>query len=87
MAILRILAWLLVGLALMLLGADAIATLESGVPEVRTTAEVIALFGPELDYLEGGGIGKVANFLLAAPLWAIVGIVGVVLTLVFRPIS
>ena len=87
MGILRIVAWVLVGLAIALVGADGISTLEAGTPQVRTTAEIIGLFGPEVGLIEGGGAGKAVNFFLAAPLWALLGVVGIVLTLVFRPID
>ena len=87
MGILRIASWILVGLAIALIGADGVTTLEAGTPQVRTTAEIIGLFGPDVGLVDGGGIAKAANFFLAAPLWAILGLIGVVLTLVFRPIE
>ena len=87
MGFLRILSWILVGLAIALIGADGVSTLEAGTPQVRTTAEIVGLFGPEVGLLDGGGVAKVANFFLAAPLWALLGVAGIVLTLVFRPID
>lgn len=88
MAVLRIIAWILVALALLLLGADAISTLESDSgPVVRTTAEILGLIGiPPID-VENGGIAGAAKWLLEAPLWAIFGIIGVIMTLIFRPIN
>ena len=87
MTILRILAWVLVGLAIALIGADGVSTLEAGTPQVRTTAEVVSLLGPDVGLLGGGGAAKVANVFLAAPLWAVLGVIGVVLTLVLRPVE
>ena len=86
MVALRITAWVLVGLAIALLGADGVSTLEAGLPVIRTTQEVLSLLGLDIALLEGG-IGKPVNFLLTLPLWAVFGVVGVVLTLVFRPID
>ena len=87
MGALRTLSWILVGLAIALIGADGVSTLEAGTPQVRTMAEVIGLFGPQVGLVEGGPLAKVANLFLSAPLWAILGLVGIVLTLVFRPID
>ena len=87
MGILRIVAWVLVGLAIALVGADGVSTLEAGTPQVRTTAEIIGLFGPDVGLLDGGGAARTANFFLAAPLWALLGVVGIVLTLVLRPVD
>lgn len=87
MTIIRIVSWLLVGLAIALIGADAISTMEAGTPQIRTTAEIISLLGPDVGLIDGGGLAKVGNFFLAAPLWAVIGFIGIVLTLVFRPID
>lgn len=87
MAFFRVLAWILVALALMLIGADGISTLEDGVPVVRTTAEIIDLMGPTMKPLASGPVAGVVNFFLEAPLWAVFGILGIILTLLFRPID
>ena len=87
MNVLRIIAWILVGLAIALVGADGITTLEAGTPQVRTTAEIVGLLGPDIALMEGGGAAKAVNLVLAAPLWAILGLFGVILTLVFRPVD
>ena len=79
MAAFRILAWVLVALALMLIGADGVSTLEAGEPVVRTAAEIAGLFGLELT-VPDGGVGK---FFLDAPLWMLIGVPGLILTLVF----
>ena len=84
----RLIAWILVALALALLGADAVSSLEAGEPVVRTTAEVLELFGFNSGYaVPEGGVGKAFSTVLSLPLWAVVGIIGLVLTLVFRPID
>ena len=87
MGILRILSWLLLGLGIALLGADGVSTLEAGQPVIRTTQEIVNLLGADLALLEGGGVAGAANFVLTLPLWAILGGLGLILTLVFRPID
>lgn len=87
MFIFRLLAWVLVAVALMLLGADIISTLELGVPEVRTTAEIMGLLGLSVMPFMGGGAADLANFFLEAPMWTVLGVTGIILTLVFRPID
>ncbi|RFB05246.1 hypothetical protein DX908_08240 [Parvularcula marina] len=83
MAVLRIFAWILVALALMLLGYDAVSTLDEGIPVITTTAEFMNIAGLELSVPEGG-VGK---FFLDLPLWTLIGVPGVILTLVFRPVN
>lgn len=87
MAILRIIAWVLVALGFMLLGADAVSTLEMGTPVVRTTAEVIDLIGPTVSPAESGPLAGASKFLLELPMWVIFGVVGVLMTLIFRPVD
>ena len=87
MAILRLVAWVLVALALLLLGADGVSTLEAGEPVVRTTAEILGLLGLEVTPGGEGSLAGVSDFFLEAPLWAVFGTVGVVLTLIFRPVD
>ncbi|MEM6650846.1 MAG: hypothetical protein AAF603_11420, partial [Pseudomonadota bacterium] len=67
--------------------ADGISTLEAGEPVVRTTAEILSAFGLQLTPMDGGGLAGIANFFLNAPLWMLLGISGIILTLVFRPID
>ena len=86
----RFIAWVLVALAVALLGADAVSSLEKGVPVIRTTGTILSLFG-----VDGQGVADVAPgpvaqaivTLLGVPLWAVIGLIGVVLTLVFRPMD
>ena len=87
MGILRIVSWLLLGLGIALIGADGVSTLEAGQPVIRTTQEILALLGADIALLEGGGVGKAVNLVLTLPFWALVGGLGLILTLVFRPID
>ncbi len=90
MAAFRFIAWVLVALAVALLGADAVSSLEKGEPVVRTTASVLSLFGIDgqgVADVAPGGVAQAITTLLGIPLWAVVGLVGVVLTLVFRPMD
>jgi len=90
MAAFRFLAWLMVSIAVALLGADAVSSLEEGVPVIRTTATVLALFnidGLAMADAAPGGVAKAISTLMDVPLWAVIGLVGVVLTLVFRPMD
>ena len=74
-------------MGLALLGADAISTLEADEPVIRTTAEVMNILGIGISPLESEGAGAtVANFFLKSPLWALLGGLGVIMTLVFRPL-
>jgi len=90
MAAFRFIAWILVALAVGLLGADAISSLESGTPVVRTTAEILGLVGIDgLAIAENspGGVSQALSTIMNLPLWSVIGLIGVVLTLVFRPME
>lgn len=87
MAALRLVAWLLVGLALALLGADVVSSLEAGAVRLRSTAAVLALAGVAADPEASGGLASLLGFFLSAPAWAVVGVVGVLLVLTFRPVD
>lgn len=90
MAAFRFIAWLLVAVAVALLGADAVSSMEQGEPVVRTAAEILGLIGVDSAAVienSPGGVAKAFTTLFALPLWAIVGLIGVVLTLVFRPLD
>lgn len=90
MSAFRFLAWLLVALGLALLGADTISSLEAGVPVIRSTGMILELFhidGAALANAAPESIGQAILTLLDVPLWAIIGLIGVVLTLVFRPLE
>lgn len=90
MSAFRFLAWLLVAIALALLGADTISSLEAGVPQIRSTGMILKLFhidGAALAAAAPESIAQAVLTLLDLPLWAIIGALGVVLTLVFRPME
>ena len=86
----RFIAWACLALAFALLGADAVSSLEAGVPHMRTTADILMLF--HLDSsgwadAAPGGISNALSTILGLPLWGVLGPIGIVLTLVFRPID
>jgi hypothetical protein len=86
----RFIAWLLIAIAVALLGADAISSLEKSEPVVRTTGDILKLFGVNgrgIAEVSPGGVSQAIIALLGIPLWAVVGLIGVVLTLVFRPLE
>ena len=90
MAAFRFLAWLLVSIAVALLGADAVSSLEQHEPVIRTTGEILSLIGINgagMVQNSPGGVAKALQTILQLPLWAILGLIGVVLTLVFRPME
>lgn len=87
MAVVRIIAWILLALGFMFLGADAVSTMEAGVPVVRTLAEVIDLIGPTIPTDGEGPLGGAGKGLLEAPMWLVVGVPGLLLTLIFRPVD
>ncbi|MEL7488129.1 MAG: hypothetical protein AAGJ87_13035 [Pseudomonadota bacterium] len=90
MAAFRFIAWILVAIAIALLGADAVTSLESGAPAIRSTADILTLFGVDgagLADAAPGGAAKAIGTIMGLPLWGVLGLIGVVLTLVFRPIE
>ena len=91
MGIFRILAWVLIALALAFLGADLVTTVETQEPTLRTAGEIAqAFFGVDPEsLLEGapGPLQAVLGTLLGWALWAQLGFVGGVLTLIFRPMD
>lgn len=90
MAAFRLIAWVLVALAIALLGADGVSSLESGEPVMRTTASVLELMGVNGAAMvenSPGGISQALSAIMGLPLWGVLGIVGVILTLIFRPMD
>lgn len=90
MALFRFLAWLFVAFAIALLGADAVESLETGEPSIRMTAEILGLFGIDgfaIAEAAPGGLADAISTVMGLPLWGILGVIGIVLTLVFRPIE
>jgi hypothetical protein len=76
----RFIALFLIISALMLLGADAIGTLEGGgIIKLRSMAEILALFAPGV-VPETAALGPV----LGLPAWALIGVLGLILAFIFR---
>lgn len=90
MAAFRFIAWILVALAVALLGADGITSLETGEPVMRSTADILALVGLNGEAMvenSPGGVSSALSAIFGLPLWGVLGIIGVVLTLIFRPLE
>lgn len=90
MAAFRFIAWVLVAVAVALLGADGVSSLEQGEPVMRTTAEILGLIGIDgiaIAENSPGGVSQALNTVMNLPLWAFLGLIGIVLTLVFRPME
>ena len=90
MAAFRFIAWVLFGLAIALLGADGVTSLENGEPVMRSTEQILALIGIEgaaITENSPGGVSQALSTLMSLPLWGVIGIIGVVLTLIFRPLE
>ena len=90
MAAFRILAWVLVAIAIALLGADGVSSLETGEPVMRSTEAVLGLMGVDGAAMvknSPGGVSQAIGTIMGLPLWGVFGIIGVVLTLIFRPMD
>jgi len=90
MAAFRLIAWIMVALAIALLGADGVASLELGEPVMRSTADILTLIGIDGGAIatnSPGGISQALGTIMGLPLWGVIGLVGVVLTLIFRPMD
>ena len=90
MIVIRFMAWIIVGLAIALIGADGVSSLQDGEPVIRSTSEILSYFGVDGFDLAAGapaGVDKMASTILELPMWAVLGLVGIVLTLIFRPID
>ena len=93
MAFFRFLALILIVLGLMLLGADVISMLESGQePALRSLENVWGMFtatGVEsfklwLAELIPGGAVDIFNIILGLPAFAVCGVLGILLAVLFR---
>jgi len=92
MAVLRFIAFLLIVAGLMLLGADVISMLESGEPKMRSIALVWDLFaaGGSEAFNAWAASAMPAPLpegfatLLSWPAWAVAGVIGVLLAVLFR---
>jgi len=90
MAAFRFIAWVMVALAIALLGADGVASLETGEPVMRSTAQILSLVGIDgatIAKNSPGGVAQALGTVLGLPLWGVIGLIGVVLTLIFRPMD
>jgi hypothetical protein len=90
MAAFRFIAWILVALAVALLGADGVASLETGEPVMRSTEQILALVGIDGGAIaknSPGGVSQALGTIMGLPLWGVIGLIGVVLTLIFRPMD
>ncbi|MEL6363459.1 MAG: hypothetical protein AAFR11_01295 [Pseudomonadota bacterium] len=89
MFVFRAIAWLFIALAIALLGADAVSSLENGLT-LRTTGDILMLFGVDgmaLADAAPNGVSQVLGATVNFFPWAILGAIGLLLTLVFRPID
>jgi hypothetical protein len=91
MIIFRVLSLVIIASSLMLLGADALNSLESGSMTLKSTAEVLGLIGQDpaaFQTLLSSGSLEVAAPVVAqtmtAPAWVPLGVIGLVLALIFR---
>jgi cytochrome bd-type quinol oxidase subunit 2 len=89
----RFIALILIVLGLMLLGADVVTLLERGQePHMRSLAEVVGLFSATgVTSLQGmiagfapGAVADGVASILAWPAFAVFGVMGVILALLFR---
>lgn len=90
MAAFRFIAWVLVALAVALLGADGVSSLETGEPVMRSTADILGLMGVDGTAVaenSPGGVSQALGTIMGLPLWGVIGVIGVVLTLIFRPMD
>jgi len=90
MVIFRVISLIIISGALMLLGADALSSLEQNQMTLRSTAEVLNLVGQDSgavqSLLEGSvpAASPVIAQTMAAPAWVPLGILGMILALIFR---
>ena len=87
MIVVRVIGLILIIVALMALGSDALRSLEHGEVVIRSTSELWTLLNPaSYDWFAGwlkdgaptGMVGPI-NSILSYPAWAVVGVVGVVI--------
>jgi len=91
MFIFRVLSLVVIAAALMLLGADALSSLESGEMHMRSFSEALDLVNPGLAGSFQAWSENTLSFaspvlpgLMSAPAWIPVGIIGLVLAFLFR---
>ena len=85
----RIVSLILISLALMLLGADIVTTLETDMLRLRSTDYLLGLFNgsprPWVDANQAQWWAGVLNTLLMVPAWIIPGVLGFLLSLATKP--
>ena len=91
MVIFRVISLVIISAALMLLGADAMTSLETGTTTLRSAADVLNVVGQDgtgvQALLEGSlpaAVSPVVGGAMAAPAWIPLGVVGLILALIFR---
>ena len=92
MVIFRILGLILVVAALMLLGADGIASLEAGELTLRTASEIWTLLhASSLEAFNAWAAGlpafvqdPIVSTVLSIPAWVTLGVLGLLIALIFR---
>ncbi|MGD1933695.1 MAG: hypothetical protein ACFB0Z_04160 [Candidatus Phaeomarinobacter sp.] len=98
MVIFRLLGLVLIAGALMVFGADVLRSLESGEVGINSFAEVWALLDARLGMTSLDGFKAWAEVtlppaawdpgvvsVLSYPAWAVLGVLGIVIALIFRP--
>lgn len=91
MIVLRVFALVLIALALMLLGADALGSMEQGAITIRDTSQFWSMVHePSLtavqEWVKDGApeyLSVPIDFILKSPAWAVSGVFGVVLAVLF----
>ena len=92
MILFRIISLIVIAAALMLLGADALTSIEGGSVSMRSLADVLDLVnagsaGGLSSWSQGalpGAIMPVIGAALGAPAWVPLGVLGLILALIFR---
>ncbi|MFP3944916.1 MAG: hypothetical protein ACLFWF_13550 [Alphaproteobacteria bacterium] len=90
MVFFRVIAQLLIAASLMLLGADAVVSLESGEISMRTISEFSQLLTIgdltgmlEQSYSMSEGPKKLLLSIVGAPAWAVLGLIGMLMAWIF----
>ncbi|GAK45343.1 conserved protein [Tepidicaulis marinus] len=93
MIVFRLIGLIFIAIALMLLGADGIQTLESGEVSIRSLSEVWTLLHPSSmesfmawsgETLPPVAQDPVLSTIMGAPSWASFGVIGIIIALLFR---
>jgi len=91
MVLFRLLGLLLITLALMALGSDALRSLEAGSVQIRSLAELWALLSQtSLDAFLGwiaahaAAVSGPLNMVFSYPAWAVLGVIGIVIAGLIR---